>query len=369
MHTNQLPFWLATLYLPGIGPRKILRWLTHFADIQALFSASHDELQAAGVAALDRQSLQQPNWSAVEKDLAWMQMPDHHLVCVTEQAYPSLLKEIADPPLVLFVRGNLAALAMKQIAIVGSRHATPAGLNHAKQFATTLARSGFAITSGLARGIDAASHEGALGAQGVTIGVAGTGLHHVYPRSHHALVEDIIQHQGAVISEFPLAMLPQAANFPRRNRIIGGLSMGVLVVEAALKSGSLITAKHALDQGREVFAIPGAIHHPLARGCHHLIRQGAKLVETAADILEELGALTALFSCAKTPEMEVVREDLSPECSQLLAQISHEITPLDVILLRSRLTADKVYSILLTLELKGYIQSVMGGYVRAIVNK
>ena len=183
---------------------------------------------------------------------------------MADDDYPSLLKEIADPPLVLYVRGNKAALKQTQLAMVGSRHATPTGLQNAEQFAYSLASAGIAVTSGLALGIDGASHRGALAAGGVTIGVAGTGLYHSYPRSHSKLLEEIMSRQGAVISEFPLPIGPQAYHFPRRNRIIGGLSVGVLVVEAALKSGSLITARHAIEHGREVFAIPGSIHHPLS---------------------------------------------------------------------------------------------------------
>ena len=243
---------------------------------------------------------------------------------------------------------------------------TPSGLMNAEHFAHALALSGFTITSGLALGIDGAGHRGALAANGSTIAVAGTGLHHVYPSSHQPLAEEIILNQGAIISEFPLSVPPQPANFPRRNRIIGALSIGTLVVEAALKSGSLITARYALEQGREVFAIPGSIHHPLSRGCHYLIRQGAKLVETVADVLEELTAW-------KTPVLQTEPANMACTASQdtsqagdgsLLPQIGYEITSLDVIILRSGLTASEVSSMLLVLELSGYIKAVPGGYVR-----
>lgn len=367
--TQHLPYWLAALHLPGIGPRRFLRYLNNFSDIEKLFTATVNEWQAAGLNPEFIQALQQPDWLTVEKDLQWAQKENHHLIALTDADYPPLLKEISDPPLVLFVRGDKTALSQVQIAIVGSRHATAMGLQNANEFAYYLAQAGFAITSGLALGIDGASHRGAVAAQGVTIGVAGTGLYHNYPRTHQSLVQDIIQAKGAIISELPLAFPPQPANFPRRNRIIGGLSVGVLVVEAALKSGSLITAHHALEQGREVFAIPGSIHHPLTRGCHNLIRQGAKLVETAQDIIEELGALSTQLKARPRLALGESRPDLPPHCLHILEQIGCDITAIDVILLRSGLTTGEVSSILLTLELGGYIQSVPGGYIRSNANQ
>jgi len=362
---NTLPYWLAALYLPGVTPRTFLRWLEQFTDIQSLFNASEDEMQIKGISHQHRQSFQQINSKQIEEDLLWTQAQssNHHIISLEDEAYPTLLKEISDPPLVLFVRGNKDALSTMQIAMVGSRRATPAGLKQAHYFASSLAEHGLTITSGLALGIDGASHRGALDANGVTIGVCGTGLQHIYPRSHRQLTEDILQQGGAILSEFSLHALPRAENFPRRNRVIGGMSVGVLVVEAAIKSGSLITARCALEQGREVFAIPGSIHNPLAQGCHHLIRQGAKLVETTEDILEELEVL--LQNDKKQNIMNELKE--LPACQQhIFEQIGYEITPMDVILLRSGLTAGKVSSILLILELNGYIQSVPGGYIREI---
>jgi len=364
MNSHQtLPFWLAALYLPGVTPRTFSRWLEQFTDIQSLFHASEDEMQAKGISSQHRQSFQQINWKQVEEDLLWTQSFNHHIISLEDEAYPKLLKEISDPPLVLFVRGNKEALSTMQIAMVGSRRATPAGLKQAQYFASSLAEYGLTITSGLALGIDGASHRGALAAKGVTIGVCGTGLQHIYPRSHGKLAEDMLQQGGAILSEFPLNIPPRAENFPRRNRVIGGMSVGVLVVEAALKSGSLITARYALEQGREVFAIPGAIHNPLAHGCHYLIRQGAKLVETTEDVLEELNV--ALQKTKKQHNMNELTA-LSACQQQILEQIEYEITPMDVILLRSGLTAGKVSSILLILELNGYIQSVPGGFIREI---
>lgn len=363
MTTSQLPFWLAATYLPGVGPRTFLRWLDLFSNIETLFHASQDELTQAGLQAKHIHALKNPDWKAVEEDIAWMQTAEHHLISLADSRYPALLKEISDPPLLLYLRGNPLALASMQLAMVGARNATPTGIKNAEWFARTLAQANLAITSGLAAGVDAAAHKGALAVNGVTIGVAGTGLNHTYPRSHVALVQEIIEKNGAVISEFPLHTTPHAANFPRRNRIIAGLSIGTLVVEAALKSGSLITARHAIEHGREVFAIPGSIHQPLARGCHHLIRQGAKLVETAADILEELGAIQAIFNASPIEK----EWDVPENERQLLEKIEYEITPMDMILLRSGLTASEVSSILLSLELNGYVQSVPGGYVRVVL--
>ncbi|TAK75178.1 MAG: DNA-protecting protein DprA [Gammaproteobacteria bacterium] len=361
-----LPYWLAAHHLPNVGPRTLMRWLEHFPDIETLFRASTDDWIAAGIAQKHIPHLQQPDWKAVEQALTWSQTDHHAIITLDDAAYPPLLKEISDPPIVLYLRGNPQALSHVQLALVGSRHATSYGIKNAESFAHHLAEAGFAITSGLALGIDGASHRGALSAKGITIGVAGTGLHHTYPAAHRTLVEDIIQYHGAVISEFPLPLPAHPSNFPRRNRIIGGLSIGVLVVEAALKSGSLITARLALEQGREVFAIPGSIHQPLARGCHHLIKEGAKLVESAADILEELGALQAVAApVAKSSSLD----GLPLDHQQLYDHIGHEITSLDVIILRTGLTVSTVSSMLLTLELHGVIQSVPGGYVRSETNQ
>lgn len=362
MHQNQLRYWLAAIHLP-ISPRHILNWLTVFPDMEKLFHASAEELLAAQIPTKHIEAIQRIDWNKIDKELEWAQKPHQNLITLYDAGYPDLLKQISDPPLILFVRGNKSALSQTQIAMVGSRHPTPTGLQNAEQFAHALAKTGLAITSGLAIGVDGACHRGAMTAQGITLAICGTGLNFCYPPSHRNLMEEIVAKNGAIISEFPLSTPPYASHFPRRNRIIGGLSVGVLVVEAALKSGSLITAKHALEQGKEVFAIPGSIHNPLTRGCHYLIRQGAKLVETAGDILEELAPQF------KMTQKKVVDKKLSKEYRQLLAQIEHEITPMDVILLRSGLTVSELCSMLLTLELNGYVQSVAGGYVRSIRNQ
>jgi len=358
---SNISYWLAALHLPNIGVRRLQHWLPAFSHIKDFFQASASDLLAAGVDQKYVSSILQPNWQQVEKDLRWSEQTENHIISLDDANYPTWLREIPDPPIVLFVKGNVQALSQIQLAIVGSRHATVNGIKTAEQFATTLAQAGYAITSGLAIGIDAASHRGALAAKGCTLAVAGTGLHHIYPPRHRALAEQIVNAQGAIVSEFALETEPHFANFPRRNRIIGGMSIGVLVIEAALQSGSLITARYAMEQNREVFAIPGSIHHPQARGCHHLIREGATLVETASDILQQLK------HCPQPSTSTIIDQPVNPlpsSIQKILTQIGYENTPFDVILLRTGLTASEVSSMLLTLELEGYIQSVPGGYLR-----
>lgn len=367
MTQSSLPWWLATLYLPAISTRKLLQCINHFPDIQTFFTAPTEEWRGLNLASEIIEALRHPHSASIERDMKWAQCSSHHIITFDDDAYPPYLKEIADPPLVLFVEGDPSILQKINLAVVGSRHATPMGLNTAEQFSYCLAEEGFVISSGLALGIDGAAHRGALTAKGMTIGVAGTGLLHRYPRSHAKLMDEMIEKKGAVISEFPLETPPKAMNFPQRNRIIAGLSIGIVVVEAALKSGSLITARYAVENGRDVFAIPGSIHHPLARGCHYLIRQGAKLVEEAKDIIEELSHYKKFLHPPVRSSLTPIKtnlNDLSDQYSLIFDQVKHEITPIDVIILRSGLTASEVSSILLTLELTGYIQSVPGGYIR-----
>ena len=363
-----LKYWLSAFYLPKTGARKFLQWVSLFGSIEELMMASVEKLKAVGMNEMQIHALKNPDHAKIENDLTWAVMPNHHLIHFDDERYPPLLKEIADPPLIIFIKGNPAVLSQPQIAMVGSRHASAGGMINAERFAKYLSGAGLTVTSGLAQGIDAASHRGVLQVQGLTIAVAGTGLSHTYPASHRDLALAIVQQGGAVISDYPLDMPAMAHHFPRRNRIISGLSLGVLVVEAALKSGSLITARLALSEGREVFAIPGSIHHPLSRGCHHLIRQGAKLVETVEDILEELGALQAWMNQKREPKTAEKCSNLSLQHQQILSQIDYVVTPIDVIILRSQLTTGEVSSILLSLELHGYIQSIAGGYMRTVLN-
>jgi DNA processing protein len=365
MHASKpdIAYWLAATRLVGVGPVTVGRWLNKFGNIKALFAASIKELAAASLSAKDIHALHNPDWQAVEQDMRWSQQPNRHLLAIVDPAYPSLLRELNDAPLVLYIEGQVEKLNQPQLAIVGSRNPTGQGKEIAKDFAYNLVKAGLIVTSGLALGIDAASHQGALLAAGSTVAVMGAGLSKIYPASHQRLAADIAQ-QGVLVSEFSPDTPPIAKNFPRRNRIISGLSLGVLVIEAAIKSGSLITARYAAEQGREVFAVPGSIHNPLARGCHHLIRQGAKLIETTQDILEELGSLRAAM-VMNEPVLPLLQPtDLTSNHQQLLAQIGYEATALDTIIIRSGLTSSQVSSILLALELRNYVRVVTGGYAR-----
>ncbi len=338
-------------------------------DLLQRFGSAEDILKAAraGPSRLEldkttRKALAEPDAAAIEHDLAWLDQPDHHLITFADAAYPELLRQIPDPPPVLFVRGRTDILCGPQLAMVGSRNPTAAGRRTAREFAVHLARSGLTITSGLAIGIDAASHEGALQAGGVTIAVCANGLDVVYPARHAELAARIAQ-TGAVLSEFPPGMPPLPEHFPRRNRIISGLSVGTLVVEAAVRSGSLITARLANEQGREVFAIPGSIHNPLARGCHRLLKDGAKLVESAADILDELAPLAAINAAAQPTSDASMQDDapLDDEYRLLLQSIGFAPTAVDEIVERTGLTPGVVSSMLLALELRGHVESAPGG--------
>ncbi len=361
-NTRELPYWLALVRMPGVGPVTAQTLLAQWETPRNLFAAG--AAVSHGLGRLDeaaRAYLLQPDWRAVESDLAWLAQAHCHAITLQDAAYPPLLKEIADPPLVLFAQGAAHLLASKQLAIVGSRNPSAAGEMIAAGFARHLTEVGLTITSGLAIGIDAAAHRGALQGNGRTIAVAGTGLDRVYPARHRELAHEIME-RGVLLSEFPPGTPPRPENFPRRNRLISGLSLGTLVVEAALQSGSLITARLAAEQGREVFAIPGSIQNPLARGCHALIRQGAKLVETAQDILEELGALAAWENAAAEPgTAESPMMDQSPELRNLLHHFGFEPTAVDTLVERSGLTAEQVSSMLVVLELHGQIASAPGG--------
>ncbi len=353
----ELAAWLALHRAPGIGAKTFLALIEHLGSPREVLAAGERAWRGMGLREETVRALRSPPWEAVERDLAWGDMPGHALLTFHDPAYPPLLKEIPDPPPLLYVRGDVECLQAPQIGIVGSRNPTPGGADTAYQFASHLSRAGLTITSGMALGIDAQGHKGALDGGGKTVAVVGTGLDRVYPAAHRELAHRIAA-QGALVSEFPLGTPPLASNFPRRNRIISGLSLGTLVVEAAAQSGSLITARLAAEQGREVFAIPGSIHNPKARGCHALIRQGAKLVETAQDILEELGALAAA-AFEKAEGNEALPLDV--EYQKLLACMGFEPVPIDQLVERSGLTPEAVSSMLLMLELQGYVAASPGG--------
>ena len=364
-----LAYWLALLHAPGVGPVTFLALLDYYITPRAVFEGGvNNGLTPPRLGAATLAYLRNPDWAAVEKDLAWQAQPDNHIITLHDPAYPPLLKQIADAPPLLFVHGQPGVLARPQLAMVGSRNPSAGGKEIAHDFARHLVSAGLIITSGLALGIDAASHQGALIAGGVTIAVTGTGLARVYPARHRDLAHRIAEH-GALVSEFPPGTPPLAENFPRRNRIISGLSVGVLVVEAALQSGSLITARLAGDQGREVFAIPGSIHNPLARGCHALIRQGAKLVENVHDILEELGSYN-LDMLGEPHQREADFESdagaaVDDNQLKLLSFMDFSPASVDILVERSGLTPEQVSSMLLVLELHNRVESVAGGlYIR-----
>ena len=299
----------------------------------------------------------------VEKTFSWLSQPGNTILTLADSRYPKKLLQIPDPPLMLYVKGRLDLLSTDAIAIVGSRNATAQGALDAENFANSLGQTGLTIISGMALGIDAAAHRGGLKSPGSTVAVIGTGADIVYPARNHALAHQIAD-EGCIISEFPLGTSPMPANFPRRNRIISGLAEGILVVEAAAQSGSLITAKLALEQGRDVFAVPGSIHSPLSRGCHALIRQGAKLVETAEDVLSELKHQMPVTD--NTAYGTVQTNGQSP-VSPILADMGFDPVDMDTLCQRYSMDAATLSAELLNLELMGQVESLPGGYYRRLV--
>jgi DNA processing protein len=362
IHTDSLIAWLTLFHAPGIGPASFNKLLEQFPDPADVLHAASGQLHQFGLSDSSIDALRHPDKRAIELDLEWQAQPGNRILTCHDPDYPALLQEISDPPPLLYVHGNVQVLQEPQLAMVGSRNPTAAGRQTAIDFARHLSAAGLVITSGLALGIDAAGHQGALDAGAPTIAVMGTGLDRVYPARNRGLAHQIAG-VGALVSEFPPGTPPRAEHFPRRNRIISGLSLGTLVVEAAIRSGSLISARYALEQGREVFAIPGSIHNPLARGCHHLIRQGAKLVETAQDVMDELGALATAFDFTATPTTDHERlPQLSDDYAQLLESIGFESTSIDMLVKTTHLTPAEVSSMLLQLEMSGYIAANPGGF-------
>ncbi len=356
---SSLKYWLLLLRAPGIGSKTFLNTLDSYQPEQ-LFKQSHSRLAVLGLKDQSIDFIKNPDWTLIEQDLDWLKQQGNSVLTINDALYPYQLKQIDNPPPLLFVRGNEHILSQPQIAIVGSRNPSASGLQTATAFAKSLSQAGFIITSGLALGIDAASHQGALNAGGETIAVAGTGLDRVYPARNKRLATDIVN-SGALISEFPPGTAAQANHFPRRNRIISGLCMGLLVVEAAQRSGSLITARMALEANREVFAIPGSIHNPLARGCNALIKEGAKLVENTHDIFDEL------VEYNQQPEddfQENLQSVLDLEQQNLLNLIMFSPTSIDWLVQESGYSVEVISSMLLMFELQGSIATVPGGYIR-----
>ncbi|MFP4276636.1 MAG: DNA-processing protein DprA [Wenzhouxiangella sp.] len=364
--------WLALVLAPGLGTRRFAEMCAYFGSPSGWIGAADRELGRAGLSTPQIRALHQPDSESMQRCLDWLAADGHHLVTIDDDYYPPLLRDITDPPPALFVAGQRACLLRPQLAIVGSRNATAGGLAHARSFASALAGGGLVITSGLAAGVDGTAHGACLEAGGQTIAVAGTGLDRVYPARHRDLARRIMG-QGALVSTFPPGTEPRAGHFPARNRLISGMSLGTLVVEAGQRSGSLITARLASEQGREVFAIPGSVHNPLARGCHRLIREGAKLVETADEVLEELRPLASQLGLALAERLASIDNDdldlaamaphvqLDDDHKRLLEAIGYDPTPVDEIIRRTQLTAAAVSSMLLLLELDGHVMAHAGG--------
>lgn len=361
--TDELAAWLRLLETPGIGRQRARRLLRAFGGPREIFEAS----PAAWREVLDGHKVcealaQAPEGhdALVERTAQWLQQPDCHLLVLGDPAYPQPWMELADPPLVLHARGRLALLGVGALAIVGSRHPTPQGADNAFQFAAALSEAGMVVVSGLAQGIDGAAHEGALSGPSGTVAIVGTGLDRVYPRQHHALAGRIAT-EGLMLSEHVLGTPPLAPHFPQRNRLIAGLGRGTLVVEAALQSGSLITARLAMECGREVFAIPGSIHSPQVKGCHKLIKEGAKLVETTQDILDELrwGTTTASATRTGTATDQTPPDDTTPE-DPLLTALGWTATTLDALQARTGQPTAELSIRLLELELSNQVVRLPG---------
>lgn len=355
----ELAFWLRLTFVPGLGPQGQRKLLSAFGLPSRVFAAGYPALTKCIGDELARRLLAHDAGERIAAAIAWSGEPDHHILTLADSAYPAALLEIPSPPTLLYVLGKADLLARPMLAVVGSRNATAQGLSNAEQFSAALSHAGLTIVSGLALGIDAAAHRGALGAPASTVAVLGTGVDVRYPTRNAPLYEAIAK-DGALVSEFPLGTAAISLNFPRRNRLISGLSKGVLVIEAALSSGSLITARYAGEQGRELFAIPGSIHSPLSKGCHALIKQGAKLVDSAQDVLEELGAWRTMPAPEKDESSHAASEH------GLLQHLGHDPCSIDILCSRSGLTPDSVSAILLELELDGKVACLPGGRYQRI---
>lgn len=374
-----LAAWLRLMATEGVGTQTARELLTHFGLPEEIFDVGFSSLQKR-VPEKTARVLSAPIASDIqthiEQTLAWAAQENNHVITLADSNYPQALLRIADPPTLLYAKGNVALLNKPAIAIVGSRNASAQGMLNADRFAQNLSDAGLTVVSGLALGIDTGAHTGALQSAkaankatdtGSSIAVVGTGLDIVYPAANRALAHQLAD-VGCIISEYTLGTPAIAHNFPRRNRIISGLSLGVLVVEAAAQSGSLITARSALEQGREVFAIPGSIHSPLAKGCHQLIRQGAKLVESAQDILEELRWDHPLLQTSLGNTTSIAVSNLSdPKLQSLLENMGHDALNVDQLVARSGLPVASVQAALLHLEMQGHIECLAGGQVRRLI--
>lgn len=363
MDESLLRAWLTLLRTPGLGPGAVRERLEACGgDVRRVL----EDLRRGPLPPPARAWLAAPEERRLGEDLAWLARPGHRLLCCTEADFPPQLLAIAQPPLALFVAGDAGLLLRPQVAVVGARQASPAGLAHARRFAAALAQAGYVVTSGLAEGIDGAAHRAALDAGAPTVAVIGTGPDRVYPRHHHELAARIVA-AGALVSEFVPGTPARPDHFPRRNRLLAGLSCGTLVIEAGLKSGSLITARLAAEAGREVCALPGPIDHALAHGCHRLIRDGARLVETPAEVAEALlpaaraqGGLLAGRLAADAEATPAAAPPPAPEHAALLAALGHAPVALDELIARTGMGASALSAQLLLLELEGRVAPLPG---------
>ncbi|MDI1298504.1 DNA-processing protein DprA [Methylotenera sp.] len=352
--------WIALSSIHGIGSQTFCQLLKTFGNPSNVFDASYSQLKEVVSDTIAAEITKGVNHDALSGSLRWLSQPNNHLVTLADTEYPQALLEISDPPAFLYAKGNLALLNQPSIAIVGSRNASVQGEKNAEAFAQGLSEYGLCIVSGLALGIDGAAHRGALKAKGSTIAVVGTGLDIVYPAKHRDLAHQIVE-RGLIISEFALSTPSKPQNFPKRNRIISGLSLGCLVVEANLQSGSQITARLSAEQGREVFAIPGSIHSPMSKGCHQLIKQGAKLVDSLQDIVEELD-LNNQYSNINGEVSDELKTNHT-----MLTLMGYEPITLENLVNLSGLTVSEVSSMLMLLELEGSVASLAGGKYQKIV--
>lgn len=353
------PYYLALNRMPGIGVRYIKKLSERWPDLSILFSLSVTQMVDAGLSPNIASTIAHFDMRKIEEDLRWeKESSNHYLLTYEDDRFPALLREIYDPPCVLYAKGHLDCLNNKRIGIVGSRRPSPSGAETARRFGTELAKAGLTVVSGLAIGIDTQAHAGCLAADGATIAVMGTGIDRIYPHQNQQLAAQIVK-KGLILTEFSLNSPASAGHFPQRNRIISGLSLAILVVEAAIKSGSLITARCALEQNRDVMAIPGSILSPQSQGCHHLLQQGATLVTSVDDVLRELSITHPLSDVN-------VQERLEQPNYPGLQNLGFEITTLEQFMVRSGLSLEEAASSLTTLELQGMIKSVPGGYMRCI---
>lgn len=355
---NNLRYLLALNRIQRVGPRTVACLLERWPQLSKPFELPYSDLVHQGLPEWLAQAISGFDLHLVQEDLNWANAStNNHLISIESPNYPSLLKEITDAPIVLYAQGDIATFNPPALAIVGSRNPSITGLENAKQFAKGVASQGITIVSGLALGVDAQAHIGCIEASGKTIAVLGTGIDCIYPRRHLKLAQQV-RENGLLLSEFPLKSPPKAGHFPRRNRIISGLSLCTLVVEAAIKSGSLITARMAMEQNRDVLAIPGSIHNPLAQGCHYLLQQGAKLVTKVVDVLDEF----ELVNHQPTANKDIF--SLASKNENLVQFIGFETTNIDQIVVRSGYSLERITSELAQLELEGAVVSVPGGYIR-----